>query len=221
MAIIICYGDSGTGWNMSPVESPGDDWGGHSYSLTSERNCRPPRCLNGLFRRADHRGRRAAVFIRSVGAVWLFITLVTGRDTGAVAQAFKLLRSTSVTRTLGWTVDFVRVVLTIVVTITTPQFESTAAISAFEFIGFTGRWGTTSKLIAAVRTVLLPVTDVVSGDTLSALTGGLVSATGAREGRSSGGCSGPGSGGSDWDYGWSGITVALITHVSAVGPIVT
>lgn len=43
----------------------------------------------------------AAVFIRAIGAVWLFIALVTSRDAGAVAEAFKLLRSTRVTRTLG------------------------------------------------------------------------------------------------------------------------
>lgn len=43
----------------------------------------------------------AAVLIRAVKAVCLFITLVTGWDADAIGQAFKLLRSTSVTRTLG------------------------------------------------------------------------------------------------------------------------
>ena len=43
----------------------------------------------------------AAVLIGAVRAVWLFITLVTGGDAGAIAQAFKLLRSTPVTGTLG------------------------------------------------------------------------------------------------------------------------
>lgn len=39
----------------------------------------------------------AAVLIRAVGAVGLFVALVTGRDAGSVAQAFELLGSTSVT----------------------------------------------------------------------------------------------------------------------------
>lgn len=43
----------------------------------------------------------AAILIGAVRAVWLFITLVTGWDAGAIAQAFELLRSTPVTRTLG------------------------------------------------------------------------------------------------------------------------
>lgn len=43
----------------------------------------------------------AAVLIRAVGAVRLFITLITCRDAGAIAQAFKLLRGTPVARTLG------------------------------------------------------------------------------------------------------------------------
>lgn len=43
----------------------------------------------------------AVVLIGAVRAVWLIITLVTSWDAGAIAQAFKLLRSTPVTRTLG------------------------------------------------------------------------------------------------------------------------
>lgn len=43
----------------------------------------------------------AAIFIRAVGAVGLFIALITGWDAGTIAQALKLLRSTSVTGTFG------------------------------------------------------------------------------------------------------------------------
>lgn len=43
----------------------------------------------------------AAVLVRAVGAVGLLVTLVTGRDAGAIAQALKLLRRTPVARTLG------------------------------------------------------------------------------------------------------------------------
>lgn len=43
----------------------------------------------------------AAVLVRAVGAVGLLVTLVTGRDAGSIAQALKLLRCTSVVRTLG------------------------------------------------------------------------------------------------------------------------
>lgn len=43
----------------------------------------------------------AAVLIGAVRAVRLFITLITCRDAGAIAQAFKLLRSTPVTGALG------------------------------------------------------------------------------------------------------------------------
>lgn len=42
----------------------------------------------------------AAVLIRAVRAVGLVVTLVAGWDAGAIAQAFKLLRSTPVARTL-------------------------------------------------------------------------------------------------------------------------
>lgn len=53
-------------------------------------------------KRGKQRGRlTAAVLIRAVGAVRLFVALVTCRDAGAITQAFKLLRSTPVTRTLG------------------------------------------------------------------------------------------------------------------------
>lgn len=43
----------------------------------------------------------AAVLVRAVGAVRLFITLITRRDAGTIAQAFKLLGGTPVTGTLG------------------------------------------------------------------------------------------------------------------------
>lgn len=46
-------------------------------------------------------GLTAAVLIGAVRAVRLFITLVTSWDAGAITQAFKLLRSTPVARTLG------------------------------------------------------------------------------------------------------------------------
>lgn len=46
-------------------------------------------------------GLTAAVLIGAVGAVGLFVTLITGRDAGAIAQTFKLLRSTPVVRALG------------------------------------------------------------------------------------------------------------------------
>lgn len=47
----------GAGRNVPPVEPPGDDRHWHSDSLTGERHCRPPSCLNRLFWRACHRGR--------------------------------------------------------------------------------------------------------------------------------------------------------------------
>lgn len=43
----------------------------------------------------------AAVLVRAVGAVGLLVTLITGWDAGSVAQAFELLRGTSVTRRPG------------------------------------------------------------------------------------------------------------------------
>lgn len=46
-------------------------------------------------------GLTAAVLVGAVGAVRLFVTLITCRDAGAIAQAFKLLRSTPVTWALG------------------------------------------------------------------------------------------------------------------------
>lgn len=50
---------------------------------------------------AVHVTLTAAVLVGAVRAIWLFVTLVTGRDAGAITQAFKLLRSTPVIRTLG------------------------------------------------------------------------------------------------------------------------
>lgn len=46
-------------------------------------------------------GLTAAVLVGAVGAVGLFVTLITCRDAGAIAQAFKLLGSTPVTGALG------------------------------------------------------------------------------------------------------------------------
>lgn len=43
----------------------------------------------------------AAVLVGAVVTVRLFVTLVTSWDTGVIAQAFKLLGSTSVAGTLG------------------------------------------------------------------------------------------------------------------------
>lgn len=54
----------------------------------------------------------AAVLVGAVRAVWLLITLITCRDAGAIAAAFKLLRCTPVIRTLGGCRDLPQSLLT-------------------------------------------------------------------------------------------------------------
>lgn len=39
-------------------------------------------------------------------------------------------------------VCFIRVILTVVVTVTTPKLEGTAAVFTLELVGFAGRWST-------------------------------------------------------------------------------
>lgn len=104
------------------------------------------------------------------------------------------------------TVRFIRVVVTVIVSVTTPKLEGTAAIFTLELIGFAGRRSTcgetrgqlehglssesahvhkallptTSELVAPVRAVPLSVADVVARDTLSALARGLIGSAGSR-----------------------------------------
>ena len=50
----------------------------------------------------------AAKLVRAVRAVRLFVTLVTSWDTGAIGQTLKLLRCTSVIRTLSCCNDYIK-----------------------------------------------------------------------------------------------------------------
>lgn len=104
------------------------------------------------------------------------------------------------------TIDLVRTVVTVKVTVTAPQLEGTVSISTGELIRLTGRRGpcadqagvsqrssddqdpvptlpsyavlTAVQFVAAIPAVFLPVTEVVSGDAMPVAARGLLGSTG-------------------------------------------
>lgn len=127
--------------DVAPVEPPVDDGCGDTNGYAGESHCLAPGSLDGLLGRGHHLGRHAAKLITAVRTVRFLVTVEAGRDALVGGDASELCGPTYFPRVLDGTVGLIRMVLTIKVTVTTPQLESTVSVSTGELIRLAGGRG--------------------------------------------------------------------------------